>query len=172
MDLKNYLVSELTNNYEFIQTLISEVSEDAFFRKSAHSNANIAWQIGHSCLANYGQIVGYTGRVEKFPPLNEFEKLKEYCAGLGDVNRFMDASHFSKEQLMQLLKEVFALCKGAILDISYDEYNNALPQVPFPHPSAETVGDILGYAIRHEMWHCAEIEALKREFELNHVFLE
>ena len=43
---------------------------------------------------------------------------------------------------------------------------------PFKHPVAETKYEALSWSFKHEMWHSAEMEAIKRELGYPIVWME
>jgi len=43
-----------------------------------------------------------------------------------------------------------------------EKLNNLIP-VQFKHPIAETKHEALSWCFKHERWHCAEMEAIKRD---------
>lgn len=169
--LKSFLLNQVKENKTFVDMLLNEVTEEYLYKKSAHSDANIAWQFGHLCIANYAQFVSFTKQSNNFPSEKELVTLMEWCKGLGDTHRFLPEDIMGKDVLLKLYNTIYEVCLSAIENISESDFDSKIPTEPFPHPHAETVVEIIGYGIRHEMWHCAEIEALKREFQLNHVFV-
>lgn len=172
MELKDYLISELQNSKLVGDTFIAEVPDDVFFKKSEFENVNIAWQVGHLCLATYSQIVSRTGKAKQFPVPNEWNNLLEYCKGLGDINRFLPENIISKDSLLNLFHVIHEVCYAAIASFKQDEFELLLSDKPFPHAFAKTNLEVIGYAIRHEMWHWGEMESLKREFGCGFVFVK
>ena len=47
-----------------------------------------------------------------------------------------------------------------------------LSPLPFKHPVAETKYEALSWSFKHEMWHSAEMEAIKRELGYPIVWME
>jgi len=171
MNVQEFLKSQLQNSKFVLETFLSEVPNNYFFKKSARENSNIAWQVGHLCLATYSLVVSRTGKDKEFLPPKNFQELMEHCKGLGDLNRFLSPDVFTRDELMQKYADVHQMCYAVIDSLTPAELSSPKLDTPFPHKFSKTKLDIIGYAIRHEMWHCSEIEGLKREFGLNHVFV-
>lgn len=157
----NFLKDQVIETRSFINRLIPELPEELWFTIPANTDSNFAWQIGHLMLSqSFHAITSLTGRhpvIYEMMPVAEYVKLFN---GMGALHRSVGKEAITVSRLKELFDRVHEVCienLGKLPDSILDE------PVPFKHPLAVTKYEALAWSYRHEMWHSAEMEAIKRE---------
>ena len=66
-------------------------------------------------------------------------------------------------ELREQTEIVHQICIENLETLNDDVLAECLQPLPFKHPVAETKYEALSWSFKHEMWHSAEMEAIKRD---------
>jgi len=163
----DFLIDQLIEARTFVNRLISELPQDLWFVIPEHTDSNFAWQIGHVMMSqNFHAIRVITGvnrRVEEIIPREQYLKLFN---GMGTLHRSVENHLVPAEKLKEQFDMVNQICIDNLRQLNDDILDELLEPIPFKHPVANTKYEALSWCFKHEMWHSAEMEAIKRA--LNH----
>jgi hypothetical protein len=155
-----FLKDQVIESRNFTNRLISEIPEDLWYTIPAGTDSNFAWQIGHVMMGqNYHAITAITGRNEKVYDLIPVTNYVKIFNGMGNLHRSVENNLIPTSELKNQLDAVHEICIDNLSKLS-DEILEE--KIPFKHPVAETKYEALSWCFKHEMWHCAEMEAIKR----------
>lgn len=162
-----FLKDQLIESRNFVNCLIAELPEELWYTVPPNTEANFAWQIGHILISqNFHAITCITGRndkVYKLLPIADYVKLFN---GMGTQHRSVEKDLIPTARLKEELNTVHSICIENLSTINDDMLYNDIEPIPFKHPVATTKYEALSWCFKHEMWHAAEMEALK--VALNH----
>ena len=141
----DFLREQIIESRNFVNRLISEIPQDLWYTIPESTDSNFAWQIGHLMISqNFHAITCITGRNPKISAY----KLKEQ----------FDAIH--------------EICIDNLTQLNDDILIEQLEPIPFKHPVANNKYEALSWCFKHEMWHSAEMEAIKVALNYPIVWLE
>jgi len=159
-----FLKDQLVETRMFANRLISEIPEDLWYTIPANTDSNFAWQIGHMMMAqNFHAITVITGRNEKVNNLIPVVQYNKIFNGMGSLHRSVEKDFIPTATLKGQFDTIFEICIGNLGTLRDDILGEKLEPIPFKHPIAETKREALSWCFKHEMWHCAEMEAIKRD---------
>ncbi|MDR2036578.1 MAG: DinB family protein [Bacteroidales bacterium] len=157
-----FLKDQIIESRNFTDRLITEIPEDLWYTMPQGMNANFAWQIGHLLISqNFHAITVITGRNEKVSqiiPLTDYVKIFN---GMGTLHRSVKKDLIAVCKLKDQFKAVHEICIQNLSLLTDDILYEELMPIPFKHPVAHTKYEALSWSFKHEMWHCAEMEAIK-----------
>ncbi|MDR2968377.1 MAG: DinB family protein [Tannerellaceae bacterium] len=158
-----FLRDQIIESRNFVNRLISELPQDLWYVIPENTDSNFAWQIGHLMISqNFHAITCVAGRSEKvleLIPVIEYVKLFN---GMGTSHRSVEKDIIPTDVLKQQFDTVHEICIDGLAKLDDDILNWPLEPVPFKHPVADTKYESLSWCFKHEMWHSAEMEELKR----------
>jgi hypothetical protein len=159
-----FLKNQIIETRNFIDRLISEIPQDLWYVIPDNTDSNFAWQIGHIMMAqNSHAITVITGRnneVNDLIPIAEYNKIFN---GMGSLHRSVEKNLILPMKLQQQLDSVYSICINGFDRLNDDDLNKPLEPIPFKHPIAETKYEAISWCFKHEMWHAAEMEAIKKD---------
>ena len=160
----NFLKDQMIESRNFINRLISEIPQDLWYIIPDNTDSNLAWQIGHIMMAqNFHAITVITGRNEKVNELIPVVQYNKIFNGMGTLHRSVEKDLIPTVQLKEQFDTVHKICIDNLDDLSDDILDNKLEPIPFKHPVANVKYEALSWCFKHEMWHAAEMEAIKRD---------
>lgn len=163
----DFLKEQIIESRNFVNRLISELPKDLWYEIPENTDSNFIWQIGHLMISqNFHAITCITGRndkVSKLIPLTDYVKIFN---GMGTLHRSVQKDIISASKLIEQFNVVHEICIHNLSRLDDDILLHALEPIPFKHPVANTKYDALSWCFKHEMWHSAEMEAIK--LALNH----
>jgi len=159
-----FLKDQLIESRSFVNRLISEIPQDLWYVIPEHTDSNFAWQIGHIMMAqNFHAITVITGRNEDVYDLIPVAQYNKIFNGMGSLHRSAEKDLIPTAKLKEQFDAVHDICIGSLDKISDDILDNKLEPIPFKHPVAVIKYDAISWCHKHEMWHAAEMEAIKRD---------
>lgn len=159
----DFLKEQIIESRSFVSRLISELPQDLWYAIPENTNSNFAWQIGHLMISqNFHAITCITGRNEKVfgqVPIADYVKLFN---GMGTLHRSIKKDLIPADKLLKQFNTVHEICVANLSKLDDDILQQELESIPFKHPVANTKYEALSWCFKHEMWHCAEMEAIKQ----------
>lgn len=159
-----FLKDQIIESRNFVKRLISEIPQDLWYRIPDDTDSNFAWQIGHLMMAqNFHAITVITGRNERVNdriPVVQYNKLFN---GMGTLHRSLEADLIPTAKLLEQFDTVHEICIDNLAELGEDILSDNLEPVPFKHPVADTKYEAISWCFKHEIWHAAEMEAIKRD---------
>jgi|WetSurMetagenome_2_1015567.scaffolds.fasta_scaffold72708_2 hypothetical protein len=159
----DFLKDQFVESRNFVTRLISELPQDLWFTIPENTDSNFAWQIGHMMMAqNFHALTVITGRNEKVNNLFPVVQFNKIFNGMGSLHRSVEKDIISAAKLKEYFDSVHEICLDNLSKLGDDILYNKLEPIPFTHPVAEVKYDALSWCFKHEMWHSAEMEEIKR----------
>ncbi|MDR2893982.1 MAG: DinB family protein [Alistipes sp.] len=169
----DFLIDQIVESRDFVNRLISELPRELWYTVPENTDSNFAWQIGHLIVSqNFHAIVCVTGRnarVFELLPVVDYVKLFN---GMGTQHRSVAEGTIPADVLKQQLDAVHDICIEGLSKLNDDILDRPLEPIPFKHPVAETKYEALSWCFKHEMWHAAEMEAIKQALEYPIVWMK
>lgn len=81
---------------------------------------------------------------------------------MGTLHRSVEKDFVPASELKEQLDFVHDICLASLLTLNDEILNSPLEPIPFKHPVADIKYEALSWCFKHEMWHSAEMEAIKR----------
>jgi len=164
MNKIEFLKDQIIESRCFINRLISEMPQDLWYTIPDHTDSNFAWQIGHMMMAqNFHAITVITGKNEKVNDLIPVAQYNKIFYGMGSLHRSVDKDLISTAKLKEQFDTVHEICIDNLARLNDEVLDHKLEPIPFKHPIAETKYEAISWCFKHEMWHSAEMEAIKRD---------
>jgi len=158
----DFLKEQIIESRCFVNRLISEIPEDLWYEIPENTDSNFAWQIGHLMISqNFHAITCITGRNEKISNLIPFIRYVRLFNGMGTLHRSVEKNIIPTFELIEQFKAVHEICIDNLAQLDDDILKQELEPIPFKHPVANTKYEALSWCFKHEMWHSAEMEAIK-----------
>lgn len=158
-----FLKEQIIEARNFVNRLVSELPEDLWYAIPEGTDSNFAWQIGHLIISqNFHAITCITGRngaIGRLIPVTEYVKLFN---GMGTLHRSVDKDLIPAAELKRQLDAVHEICIDNLSQLNDNILSENLEPIPFKHPVANNKCEALSWCFKHEMWHSAEMEAIKR----------
>ncbi len=168
-----FLKEQMIEARAFVNRLMSELPEDLWYVVPADTDSNFIWQVGHLLVSqNFHAITAITGVNEKvgaLVPINEYNRIFN---GMGTLHRSLPNGFISPSRLKEQLQAVHEICLDTLEAMSDDVLAEPLQPLPFKHPVADIKYEALSWSFKHEMWHSAEMEAIKRELGYSIVWMK
>ena len=92
-------------------------------------------------------------------PIVDYVKLFN---GMGTLHRAVEKDLIPAHILKQQFDTVHEICIDNLSKLDDNILNEDLEPIPFMHPIAKNKYEALSWSFKHEMWHCAEMEEIKR----------
>ena len=148
----DFLKEQIVEARTFVNRLMSELPEDLWYVIPEGTDSNFIWQVGHLLVSqNFHTLTAITGVNERVGRLVPIQKYNRMFNGMGTLHRSIE-----KEIVHQI-------CIENLETLNDDVLAECLQPLPFEHPVAETKYEALSWSFKHEMWHSAEMEAIKRD---------
>lgn len=163
----DFLREQIIESRNFVNRLISELPQSLWYEIPENTDSNFIWQIGHLMISqNFHAITCITGRSNKVSDLIPIADYVRIFNGMGTLHRSVEKDIISPAELIEQFNGVHEVCIDNLSKLDDDVLFRALEPIPFKHPVANTKYDALSWCFKHEMWHSAEMEAIK--LALNH----
>jgi len=163
----DFLKEQIIESRNFVNRLISDLPQDLWYEIPENTDSNFAWQIGHLMISqNFHSITCITGRNSKIFNLIPIVDYVSIFNGMGTLHRSVEKDIISTTLLIEQFNTVHEICIDNLSELDDDILSHALEPIPFQHPVANTKYEALSWCFKHEMWHSAEMEAIK--LALNH----
>lgn len=162
MNRIEFLKEQIIESREFVNRLISEIPEELWYTIPENTDANFAWQIGHLIISqNFHAITCITGRNEKIFSLIPVVEYVKIFNGMGALHRSVEKDLIPTSKLKEQFNSIHEICIENLSRLNDDILFEPLEPIPFKHPVANTKYEALSWCFKHEMWHSAEMEAIK-----------
>jgi hypothetical protein len=159
-----FLKDQIIESRNFVNRLISELPQELWYTIPANTDSNFAWQIGHLMMSqNFHAITVITGKNEKVYDLIPVVNYVKLFNGMGALHRSVEKDLIPTSKLKEQLDTVHEICLDNLCKLTDDILDNKLETIPFKHPVANIKYEAISWSFKHEMWHSAEMEAIKRD---------
>ena len=141
--------------------LISDATEEQWYKTPNVINSNIAWQVGHLIISQYYHAIAViTAEKTKARalPLKEYATLYTKDGALSKSREELPPP----KTLSDHLNSVEEIAREVLMNLNDDDLDQPLEPTRFPHPIARTKYEALTWSFRHEMWHGGQISMIKR----------
>ena len=159
--LIDLLKNQTTDSFNWTNKLIDSITDEKWFISPEVIDSNIAWQIGHLTLSQYYYTIVLLNGPNK--DLAEKLDLKKYSVLFSNG---LKRNELSSELTVDELKQNWNLIQKQTLEsidlLKDKDLNDAIFQLPKPHPFVKTKENSISWNIKHTMWHCGQIATLKR----------
>lgn len=163
MSKTEFLKEQIIEARAFVNRLMSELPENLWYAIPEGTDSNFIWQVGHLLVSqNFHTLTAVTGvneKVGRFIPIHEYNRLFN---GMGTLHRSLENGLIPVLELRRQLEMVQDICLDSLDKLSDEDLQEKLEPLPFKHPIAETKYEALSWSFKHEMWHSAEMEEIKR----------
>lgn len=163
MSKTEFLKEQIIEARAFVNRLMSELPEDLWYTIPEGTDSNFIWQVGHLLVSQnfhtLTAVMGVNEKVGRFIPIHEYNRLFN---GMGTLHRSLEKGLISVSELRRQLEMVQNICLDSLDKLSDEDLQEKLEPLPFKHPIAETKYEALSWSFKHEMWHSAEMEEIKR----------
>lgn len=158
-----FLKNQIIESRNFVNRLVYETPQDLWYVIVPNTHSNFAWQIGHLIISqNFHAITCITGRNDKVFNLIPVAKYIKLFNGMGTQHRWVERDLVPPAKLIEQLNVVHEICIDNLMTLDDDVLLCDLEPISFKHPVAVTKYEALSWCFKHEMWHCAEMEAIKQ----------
>ena len=162
----DFIKEQIIESRNFVNRLVSELPEDLWYTIPQGTDSNFSWQVGHLMMSqNFHAISCITGRNEaiyKMIPVVDYVKLFN---GMGALHRSIEKDFIPVTKLKYQFDAIHEICIDSLSKLSDCILSEDLEPIPFIHPVANNKYEALSWCFKHEMWHCAEMEAIKVTLE-------
>ncbi len=159
----DFLKQQLTESRNFVNRLIGEMPQELWYTIPEGTDSNFAWQIGHLMISqNFHAITVITGSNEKVNSIIPLRRYVQLFNGMGTLHRSAEKDVIPAGQLKEEFDAIHTICLENLSALDDDILDRPLEPIPFKHPVAETKYEALSWCFKHEMWHSAEKEEIKR----------
>ena len=177
----DFLKEQIVEARAFVNRLMSELPEGLWYVIPEGTDSNFIWQVGHLLVSqNFHTLTAVTGvneKVGRLVPIQKYNRIfnkkvgellpiKEYNRifnGMGTMHRSIEKDMIPVLKLKEEFEIVHQICISSLETLNDDILSDCLEPLPFKHPVAEVKYEALSWSFKHEMWHSAEMEAIKRD---------
>jgi len=157
-----FLKDQIIESRNFVNRLISEIPQELWYTVPEDTDSNFVWQIGHLIISqNFHAITCITGRNERIANLFPITTYIKLFNGMGSLHRSIEKDLISTTKLIQQFNEVHEICLDNLSKLNDEILSHKLEPISFKHPVANNKYEALSWCFKHEMWHSAEMEAIK-----------
>ena len=158
-----FLSEQIRETRDFTNRLMSEIPKELWFEVPAHTDMNFAWQIGHLIASqNFHCITVIHGRNPRVFERMPIMKYNRSFYGMGTEHRSIEQGIYPASQLQEHLDLIQQITLELLETFPEKKLDDPLEPVPLKHPLATTKYEEFSWSFKHEMWHCAEMELVKR----------
>ena len=111
---------------------------------------------------NFHAITCITGRNTKVAELIPIVDYVKIFNGMGTLHRSVEKNLIPAYELKDQFDAIHEICIDNLSRLNDDILFEQLEPIPFKHPVAINKYEALSWCFKHEMWHSAEMEELKR----------
>jgi hypothetical protein len=166
MNKIEFLKDQMIETRNFTNRLINELPEDKWYSIPQDTDSNFAWQIGHIIVSqNFHTLTVISGRNAKIAEKIPLDRYNKIFYGMGASHRSVQNNLIPVEKLKIELDLVHKISIDNLDALSEEDLYDKLEPIPFKHPMANNKYEALSWSFKHEMWHCAEMEDIKRKLE-------
>lgn len=159
----DFLREQIIESRNFVNRLISEIPQDLWYTIPQNTDSNFAWQVGHLMISqNFHAITCITGRNTKVAELIPIVDYVKIFNGMGTLHRSVEKNLIPAYELKDQFDAIHEICIDNLSRLNDDILFEQLEPIPFKHPVAINKYEALSWCFKHEMWHSAEMEELKR----------
>lgn len=162
MNRIDFLKEQIIESRNFVNRLISEIPQELWYTIPENTDSNFAWQIGHLMISqNFHAITCITGKnddVSRLIPVIDYVKLFN---GMGASHRSVEKDLIPTSILKEQFNTIHTICIENLSNLKDEILFDELEPIPFKHPVANNKYEALSWCFKHEMWHSAEMEAIK-----------
>ena len=159
----DFLKEQIIEARTFVNRLMSELPEDLWYVIPEGTDSNFIWQVGHLLVSqNFHTLTAVTGVNEKVGRLVPIQKYNRIFNGMGTLHRSIEEGLIPVAELREQTEIIHQICIENLETLNDDVLAECLQPLPFKHPVAETKYEALSWSFKHEMWHSAEMEAIKK----------
>jgi len=163
IDRIQFLSEQIQETGDFTNRLISEIPKELWFEVPVHTDMNFAWQVGHLIASqNFHGITVIHGRNRKIFESMPIMNYNRAFYGMGDEHRSIEEGIYPASQLKEHFDLIQEISLKLMATFPEEKLDDPLEPVPLKHPLAKTKYEALSWSFKHEMWHCAEMELVKR----------
>ncbi len=162
MNRIDFLKEQIIESRNFVNRLISEIPKELWYSIPENTDSNFAWQIGHLMISqNFHAITCITGRNEKVFELIPVVDYVRLFNGMGTFHRSVEKDLISPAKLKKQFDAIHEICIDNLSKLNDNILFDPIELIPFKHPVANNKYEALSWCFKHEMWHSAEMEAIK-----------
>lgn len=159
----DFLKEQIIEARAFVNRLMSELPEELWYIIPEGTDSNFIWQVGHLLVSqNFHTLTAVTGVNEKVGKLLPIQFYNRIFNGLGTLHRSIEKNLIPVSELRKQFEAVNEICLDNLDALNDDVLSEKLEPLPFKHPMAEIKYEALSWSFKHEMWHSAEMEDIKR----------
>lgn len=159
----DFLKEQMIEARAFVNRLMSELPEELWYVIPEGTDSNFIWQVGHLLVSqNFHTLTAVTGVNEKVGKLLPIQFYNRIFNGLGTLHRSIEKDLIPVSELREQFEAVNEICLDNLASLPDDILSEKLEPLPFKHPMAEIKYEALSWSFKHEMWHSAEMEDIKR----------
>lgn len=159
-----FLKEQIVEARAFVNRLMSELPEDLWYTIPEGTDSNFIWQVGHLLVSqNFHAMTAVTGVNEKVGRLLPIKEYNRIFNGMGTLHRSIEKDLIPVSKMKEQLETIHQICIENLETLHDDVLAERLEPLPFRHPVAAIKYEALAWSYKHEMWHSAEMEAIKRE---------
>lgn len=168
-----FLREQIIEARNFVNRLVSEIPQNLWYEIPENTDSNFAWQIGHLMISqNFHAITCITGRSEKVSNLIPVPAYVKLFNGMGTLHRSVEKNIIPTLELIEAFNTVHEICIDNLSQLDDDILMQELEPIPFKHPVANNKYEALSWCFKHEMWHSAEMESIKRTLGYSTVWMK
>ena len=158
-----FLKEQMIEARAFVKRLMSELPEDLWYVIPEGTDSNFIWQVGHLLVSqNFHTMTAVTGVNKKVGELLPIKEYNRIFNGMGTMHRSIEKDMIPVLKLKEEFEIVHQICISSLETLNDDILSDCLEPLPFKHPVANNKYEALSWCFKHEMWHSAEMEELKR----------
>ena len=159
-----FLKEQMIEARAFVKRLMCELPEDLWYVIPEGTDSNFIWQVGHLLVSqNFHTMTAVTGVNKKVGELLPIKEYNRIFNGMGTMHRSIEKDMIPVLKLKEEYEIVHQICISSLETLNDDILSDCLEPLPFKHPVAEVKYEALSWSFKHEMWHSAEMEAIKRD---------
>ena len=156
-----FLKEQMIEARAFVKRLMSELPEDLWYVIPEGTDSNFIWQVGHLLVSqNFHTMTAVTGVNKKVGELLPIKEYNRIFNGMGTMHRSIEKDMIKLKEEFEIVHQI---CISSLETLNDDILSDCLEPLPFKHPVAENKYEALSWCFKHEMWHSAEMEAIKRD---------
>jgi len=142
----------------YLKTLLEDIDDDAWFWQPAEGITHIAWQVGHSAVAQHAlAMVRVRGEVDEDAALIPADFRQAF--GKGSTPRAGAENYPPPEQIRATFDRVYQAVVALLPEFTDEQLTVPVSR---PHPAFQTKLGALIWCSQHEMLHAGQIGLLRR----------
>lgn len=158
-----FLKEQIIEARNFVNRLVSELPDNLWYTIPEGTDSNFAWQIGHLIISqNFHAITCITGRNDAVSQVIPVMEYVELFNGMGTLHRSVEKDLIPTAELKRQFDAIHDICIANLSLLDNSILSENLEPIPFKHPVANNKYEALSWSFKHEMWHSAEMEVIKR----------